>query len=143
MSRKLKAFAALVAVYVSSFSPALAQGSGVGASGTGAGSRTEFALINPLDPRFSTLERFLSAILGVIVEIGTPIIILAIVYTGFLFVAAQGKPEELTTAKRALFWTLVGALIVLGAQVLSAAIDRTVDDIRRSHAPDPVLIVKR
>ncbi|HEX9609031.1 MAG TPA: hypothetical protein VGA06_02375 [Candidatus Paceibacterota bacterium] len=99
-------------------------GSGTSSGGSGGGSGT---FTNPL--AFGSLAEFLTALLGVIVQIGFPIVVLAIIWTGFLFVQAQGKPEDLKTAKKALFWTLIGSLLVLGAFALSTLIQGTVDQI--------------
>ena len=83
---------------------------------------------NPI--KFNTLQDFLKAVLDVIIAIAFPVIVLAIIYTGFLFVSARGRPEALTTAKKSLVWTLIGAMILLGAFVLANAIKQTVDDIK-------------
>jgi len=57
---------------------------------------------------------------------------LAIIYTGFLFVEAQGSPEKITKAKKALTYTIIGAAILLGAFVIADAIGKTVDEIKSS-----------
>ena len=49
-----------------------------------------------------SIEAFLKMILGAILDLAVPIIVLAIVYVGFLFVKAQGNDGELTKAKQAL-----------------------------------------
>src|SRR3989344_1240611 len=82
-------------------------------------------LINPLQGG-GNLESFLNSILAVVIRIGTIIVILMMVYVGYLFVAARGEPGEITKAKQALLWTVVGALILLGAQVISYGIQATV-----------------
>ena len=79
---------------------------------------------NPLQS--ATLEDFLLAILNVVVYIMYPIIVLMIVYTGFLFVSAQGNPAKLQEARRALIWTVIGALVILGSKALALAIKGTV-----------------
>jgi heme/copper-type cytochrome/quinol oxidase subunit 2 len=86
-------------------------------------------LKNPLSPEFSTISGFLKGMLDVVVTIATPIVVLMLVYSGFLFVKAQGKPEELAKAKQAIMWTIIGAVVVLGASVLASAIEGTVDDL--------------
>lgn len=48
------------------------------------------------------------------------------VYVGYLFVSARGEPGEITKARQALLWTVVGALILLGAQVIAYGIRETV-----------------
>jgi hypothetical protein len=74
----------------------------------------------------ATLEDFLLAILNVVIYIMYPIIVLMIVYTGFLFVSAQGNPAKLQEARRALVWTVIGALVILGSKALALAIKGTV-----------------
>ena len=49
-----------------------------------------------------------------------------LIYVGYLFVVARGVPGEITKAKDALLWTVVGALILLGAQAISLGIQATV-----------------
>jgi len=84
-------------------------------------------LCNPL--KFGTLPQFLSEVLKVVAEIALPIVVLFLVYVGFLFVTAQGNEEKLKEAKKYLLWTIIGALIVLGASVLSQAIQTTVSNL--------------
>ena len=85
------------------------------------------SFLNPL--QFTSLDQFLTALLEVIIQIGFPIVVLAIIWTGFLFVKARGDVEGLKEARRAFFWTLIGALLVLGAFVLSELIQSTVNEI--------------
>jgi membrane protease YdiL (CAAX protease family) len=85
-------------------------------------------LTNPL--QFNSLSQFLEAILSAVITIAFPIIVLMFVYSGFLFITAQGNEQKLTQFRRVLLWTIVGALLILGAQVLSSAIQGTVDEIR-------------
>lgn len=89
-------------------------------SGTG-GTR----LINPLQSGAS-LESFLISILNFVIRIGTVVVILMLVYVGYLFVVARGNPGEIETAKKALLWTLIGALILLGSKAIAIGIEQTV-----------------
>jgi hypothetical protein len=77
-----------------------------------------------------TLAGLLKSIIKVIIYIMTPIITLMVIYTGFLFVMAQGNPAKLTQARTALMWCLIGAVIVLGAFGISEAIDATITSIK-------------
>jgi hypothetical protein len=79
---------------------------------------------NPLAQ--NDLRGFLLAILNSLIYIIFPIIVLMIVYTGFLFVAAQGNESKLSEARRALLWTVVGGLVVLGSVALALAIEATI-----------------
>ena len=83
---------------------------------------------NPI--KYDDLMSFINALIDIIIQIGTPILVLAIVYVGFLFVQASGKPEKLNEAKQALVYTLIGAAIVLGAFIISGAIQGTVDSLK-------------
>lgn len=75
------------------------------------------------------LWSFLSSIISSVVYILFPILVLMLVYTGYLFVAAQGNPAKLQEAKKAFVWTLIGGFVVLGAQALSLAIKTTVESL--------------
>ena len=89
----------------------------------------ENKLQNPIN--VNSISDFLDTLLKAIVKISTPIVVLMIVYSGFLFIKAQGNPEELTKAKKSIMWTVIGAIVVLGAFALSKAIGGTVDDLQR------------
>lgn len=97
-------------------------------------------LQNPLKEGYTSIPDFLAAILDVVIKIAIPIIILMIVYSGFLFIKAQGKPEELVIARKSIMWTLVGAAVILGASLLSYAIQGTVDEIRRDVAQSSYIV---
>ena len=83
---------------------------------------------NPL--KFNSIAELINAVLELIVNLGTPLLILAFVYVGFLFVLARGNDSELTNAKRAFFWTVIGAALVLGAFVISAVIQNTINQLQ-------------
>ncbi|MCR4333903.1 MAG: pilin [Patescibacteria group bacterium] len=83
-------------------------------------------LINPLGTG-TTLMSFLVSILDIITNtIGPIIVILMLVFVGYKFVVAQGNPGELEKAKQALLWTVVGALVLLGAKIIALGIQATV-----------------
>jgi formate hydrogenlyase subunit 3/multisubunit Na+/H+ antiporter MnhD subunit len=82
---------------------------------------------------------FLHGILGAFILIVFPIIVLMLVYSGFLFISAQGNPSKIDEAKKWFFWVVIGGLIVLGAQALTWAIEGTVNDIlQKSGVGTPI-----
>ncbi|MEA3398996.1 MAG: hypothetical protein U9R00_00580 [Patescibacteria group bacterium] len=87
---------------------------------------------NPLSENIDSIPALIKVILNIVLIIGVPIIALAIIYTGYLFVAAQGKPDKLTKAKKALVTTLIGAVLLLGSWVIANAIGNTVEEIKRT-----------
>jgi len=50
-----------------------------------------------------------------------------VIYAGFQFVTAQGNVTKLETAKRAIVYALIGALILLGAEAISALIQSSIE----------------
>lgn len=100
---------------------------------TGTNTGSGVGLFNPLGAN-STLPVLLSAILALVVRIGTFVVIFMLVYVGYLFVIARGAPGKIEEARRALLWTVVGALILLGAQALAIGIQATVQSIGNAGA---------
>ncbi len=80
---------------------------------------------NPI-PSITTVDGFIKTILIGVIKIGIPIIALAIIYSGFLFVTAQGNTEKLKTAKKAITYSLIGAAILLGSWAIAQLISNTV-----------------
>ena len=103
-------------VYLISFEISLAQG--------------PVGLRNPIEGTAGSIDELIAVILGFVVAVGTPIVVIMIIFSGFKFVAARGKPEEISKAKSSLIWVLVGAAIILGATVLKSVITGTVADIQ-------------
>ena len=77
----------------------------------------------------SSIPAFLAAVLSAIAKIGMPIITVYMVITGYMFVAAQGKPDKLVIAKRNFLYSVLGALLVLSSWVLANIIGNTVNQI--------------
>ena len=84
-------------------------------------------LRNPVNA--NSLPQLLDLALKAVVDIGAVIGVLAIVYCGFLFLKAQGNSEELETAKRAFYWTLIGLAILLAASVLETILKNTISSL--------------
>jgi len=83
-------------------------------------------ICNPLDPDVDTIQEFIRIVLEGVLKIGIPVVALAVIYSGFLFVAARGNSEKLTKAKSALLYTLIGAAILLGSWAIAKLIADTV-----------------
>ncbi|HUO56076.1 MAG TPA: hypothetical protein VMU27_01430 [Candidatus Paceibacterota bacterium] len=90
---------------------------------------TGSCLPNPLSSGLSTIPQFLAAALKALVQISLPIITVFVVYSGFLFVTAQGNKSKLEDAKRNFFFVILGALLILGAWILANIIAGTVSSI--------------
>lgn len=84
-------------------------------------------LQNPLEGGgVNDIPTLVRKLLDIVLTIAVPIIAVAIIYTGFLFISAQGNPEALKKAKTTLMYVLIGAAILLAAYVIAEAIESTV-----------------
>ena len=83
---------------------------------------------NPLTGA-SDIPTFLNSLFADIVKIGAVVLAFYIVYSGYLFVSAQGNEQNLQKAKDSFKWVLIGGAILLGAQVLSSAILETIKTV--------------
>ncbi len=90
-------------------------------------------IINPLE--FNCVSELIFAVVDAVAQIGFYIVILFIIYSGFLFVKARGNPEELKKAKQTFLWTVIGAAILLGASLLANVIDGTLDQLKSGEGP--------
>lgn len=88
---------------------------------------TQGKIVNPLAGNgIDSVQGLIQKILNGALRIGIPIVALAIIYCGFLFVFARGNSEKLTKARDALLYTLIGAAILLGAWSIAKLISATV-----------------
>lgn len=97
-------------------------------SNTGTPAASQFSkLNNPIKSK--TIQEFVRNILEGVIKIGVPLVALAIIYSGFLFVSAIGNPGKIEEAKSALVNTLIGAALLLGAWALAELVVNTVQDL--------------
>ena len=71
----------------------------------------------------NTFGELMARIADAAAKIGLPLVAVFMIYSGFLFVSARGNEEQLTKAKTTFFWTIIGALLVVGAFAISLAIE--------------------
>lgn len=95
-----------------------------GTTNCGAGQK---CLENPL--RFASIEKFVEGLLKAVVVIALPIITVFMVYAGFMFIKARGKPDELKTARNNFVYVIIGATLILSAWVLATLIGSTVTQL--------------
>ncbi|MBX4198284.1 pilin [Candidatus Parcubacteria bacterium] len=82
-----------------------------------------------LTPEYEDICDLINAVLLIVAEIGAIIGVLFIIWSGFLFIKAQGNPEGIKKAKSAFYTTIIGMAILLGASVITAFIFNTVSSI--------------
>ena len=96
-----------------------------GASAQDTSGGLNFQLTNPIQGS-NDLPTFVVTIAKGLVILLTPLVVIMVLYSGFLFVTARGNAEKLGSAKQALLYTLIGAAIVLGAQGFATIVQNTV-----------------
>jgi TRAP-type C4-dicarboxylate transport system permease small subunit len=82
-------------------------------------------LANPL--AFPSITELLAAILNMVIVIATTIIVLFIIFAGFKYVTAQGNPQKLQEANRALIYGIIGGVIIIGAVAILQIVQNTVN----------------
>jgi hypothetical protein len=91
------------------------------------GAVSSVTLPNPT--KVPTLYDFVREILTIVVKIGIPIATIFIIWSGFLFLTAQGDETQLKKAKQSFVWACVGTAVLLGAWLLATAIKSTIDQL--------------
>ena len=84
-------------------------------------------LCNPL--KVDSIEQLILTIIDVVLVFLLPVIILYIMYAGYLFVTAQGNPGEISAARKALLTALIGGVIVLGARAILDVVKGTIEAV--------------
>jgi len=88
---------------------------------------------NPLVGNINDIITFVEFVLkNIVLPIGVVVVVFFIIYTGFLFVIAQGNPVKIAEARKMFLWVVIGAAILLGSVVISQAIQATVCKIAPS-----------
>lgn len=78
---------------------------------------------NPINA--NSLTQLIKDMFDAIIQIGLIFVIMAIIYSGFQFVVSQGNPEKLKKAKMVFLYTIIGGVILLGAQVITEVVCNT------------------
>ena len=83
-----------------------------------------------LNPEFNTIPKFLFSLVDLIFALAVPLIVVFIIYGGFLFITAKGRAEQIEKARYTLGWTLLGAGVLLAAKIIAEALRSTVEGLK-------------
>ncbi len=125
MIKKILAYCFVYFVVFQNF--VFAQG-GASTGGSGTAINAKMKLKNPV--KFNSVPQLVETLLDIVLTIAVPIIALAIIYTGFMFIQARGNAKELEEAKRNLVHVLIGSAILLGAYAIALAVVSTINAVR-------------
>lgn len=76
--------------------------------------------------KFNTLEGLLLGLLGIFITVATPIIVIYIVYSGYLYVTARGNAQQVEQATRSLTYAIIGGVLIIGAVAITTIVGNTV-----------------
>lgn len=93
-----------------------AGGSGQGGAG-GSSQPVDLSIPNPLGD-IESLSDLFYLVINFVLSFSYAIIAFFLIWSGFKFVTAQGSEEKLTDAKNTFKYTIIGAILVIGAQVI-------------------------
>ncbi len=85
-------------------------------------------LENPLST--NSVEGLMTLLMDIVVRIGAVVSVFALIYVGYLFVEAMGKPEKIKTARKAFLYTVIGIAILVGAKVITVLIENTINYLK-------------
>jgi amino acid transporter len=95
-------------------------------------------LDNPLAFNITSITDFLRVILeNIVMPIAAVVVVVLIIYTGFLFVIARGNEKKLEEAKQSLKNVIIGTVILFGSVAISYAIGNTICQIAPQLANCP------
>jgi len=93
------------------------------------GNRGSGTFKNPFGSNITNITQILNPLIDLIINIGGILVVLFIIIAGFKMVLAQGDPGKLNDAKKMLFWTIIGGVILLGSKVLAEVVRGTVEQL--------------
>jgi len=87
------------------------------------------SLKNPLGTTDTVPALITKILTDIVTPIGGVVIVFFIIYAGFLFVKAQGNAEKIEEAKKILFYVVIGAAVILGANLIATVISGTIRNL--------------
>lgn len=111
-------------VYAQPVPPAGGSATAPTQSAPAAGGSFNTKIENPLKG-INSLEQLILALVDVAVKLGSILAVLAVIWVGFLYVAARGNSNAITDAHQAALYTAIGIAILFGAKVIVEIIKGT------------------
>lgn len=82
---------------------------------------------NPLASK--VVVEMVHGLVSAVIYIGTPVLAVFIVWTGFLFVAAQGSAEGITKAKKMALQVTIGGVLLLSLWAIVTLVSNTLAEL--------------
>lgn len=104
-------------------------GNSDGTGGTPAVDQVIPALPNPLGDKVKSIPDLFYLLINALLSVSYVVIAFFLIWSGFKFVSAQGEPDKLTDAKNTFKYTIIGALIILGATAIIAIVKSIITNL--------------
>lgn len=135
IKKTLSTFLAVTIFSVSAFSygyVVLAQTGTGGQAGTGTGGQAEVTTLQ--DPlKVGSLSEFFYMIANFAYSLSYAVIAFFLIWSGFKFVVAQGNEEKLKDAKKTFYYTIVGAILLIGANVITEVVRTVINQFSKTQ----------
>ena len=89
--------------------------------------------------RFKSIREFVVALLDLVVQVGSPLMVVAVIYIGFLFVKARGNTGEIKAAKEAAQYTAIGIAIILGSYFMIQVLEATIKNLTEERPQSRII----
>jgi type IV secretory pathway VirB2 component (pilin) len=92
---------------------------------------TNIKFENPFAGSGTSLFDFLKTIIDkILLPIGGILAVLAFIYSGFLYVVAQGDESKIKTAHKALLYSAIGTAVLLGSWTIATVVENTINQLK-------------
>ncbi len=86
------------------------------------------SLENPL--AVDDIQDLFEAVMTAFIIMCVPFIVFFVILAGFQYVTAQGNPEKIKSASKALLYAVIGAVIIIGAIAITTIVGGTVNEFK-------------
>ena len=86
-------------------------------------------LMNPLKGA-TDLSTLIFNIFDLVVQAGYIVVAFFLIWSGFKFVSAQGSESKLDDAKHTFYYTIIGAVIIIGAKTIATVIQNLITNLK-------------
>ena len=86
-------------------------------------------LTNPFGNTTTLFALMKKIVDDILLPIGGVLAVLAFIFSGFLYVTAQGKEAQIAKAHKALLYTAIGTAVLLGAAAIASVICITIQQL--------------
>ncbi|MDE2037962.1 MAG: hypothetical protein KGI69_01920 [Patescibacteria group bacterium] len=88
-------------------------------------SQGSFYLQNPLSSQFNTVGGLVDGFMQIFSYLAVLFAVFMLIWVGFQFVLAQGKPDRMKELKNWLLYIVIGVAVVIGARIIVSVVINT------------------